>query len=45
MECFELNYSGSRLRSVSGCGGYGDEFAGSDNLQNLLSICGPISFS
>jgi hypothetical protein len=45
MEGFELNSSGSGLRSVAGCCEYGDESADSINLQNLLIICGPISFS
>ena len=45
MEGFELNSSGSRLRSVAGCCEYSDESAGSVNLQNLLAICGPNSFS
>jgi hypothetical protein len=44
MEGFELNSSDSGLRSVAGCCEYGDESAGYGNLQNLLAICGPISF-
>jgi len=45
MEGFEPNSSGSGLRPVAGCCEYGDESAGFIKLQNLLIICGPISFS
>jgi hypothetical protein len=45
MEGFQLNSSGSGLRSVAGSCEYGDESVGLINLQNLLIICEPISFS